>query len=98
MPANLPKQIDWDCQFGKITQTGKSVIVVGETWNATGAIHGGGTIILFWTGSSDRVIIGVYRRDGDDLTGHYGWADEVVVTEDGDLCSRDGGPCRARHW
>jgi hypothetical protein len=80
--------IDWDCQFGHISQVGRTVTVEGPSWSAAGSLRLDGTIILYWQ-SGETQAIGVYRRVGDDLVGHWGYAANVEIM-DGDICDRDG--------
>lgn len=90
-PPPTADEIDWDCQFGRIEQIAKKITVTGPSWTAAGEVRPDGTIILFWHSGSERTAIGVYRRAGDEIVGHWGWADSVEIGANGDICHKDGG-------
>lgn len=73
--------------WGTATQEGRVIFLTGHPrWEATGEIRADGSILLAWTLiETGQVCPGVYRLEGKDLVGTWGYADAVTIEVDGTL-------------
>jgi hypothetical protein len=91
LPPGLPVDgVSGECRFGEIVQTGRNVAINGPLWPATGSARADGAFILFWRPVHQAAAVGVYRLEGGALVGHWGWAEDVEITDDGDICHVEG--------
>lgn len=91
-PPMLPSlpDVSGTCQFGAITQEAERVQIKGDHWIATGTVNRAGLVKLVWIANGGRQAYGVYKLDGGNLVGHYGYADEAELIED-DICGEIHG-------
>lgn len=95
LPPGTPKLPDLagESNWGVVTQKGRDIAIGGHPcWNASGEIRPDGKVHVIWIQNADgRIGRGMYTVDGKDLTGHWGWDDQVEVSETGeiagDICS-----------
>lgn len=74
---------EWN--VGTIDQRGRNFTVEGRSWMGAGTIRADGLVHVAWT-NGGRLAHGVYVLSGGELIGHWGWAEDVEITPEGDIC------------
>ena len=82
MPKPAPSQIPTlmrECQFGTITQTGRTFAIIGDRWSGSGKIADNGRrVVISWVQlETGREAAGVYVLTNGELVGHYQFVDET---------------------
>ncbi len=87
-PAVMVPDVSGETNWGTITQTGKTLSIFGNwTWSApTGEILEDGKVLVRWWNSDERrPALGLYRIEGENLVGFWGWENECEINEEGVL-------------
>lgn len=79
----LPANTNW----GKLTQSGRDFQLKGHpVWEGVGRIREDGRVFILWTLlSSGDPCPGVYDWQDGELRGHWGFADNVQITPQGEI-------------
>lgn len=74
-----------ESNWGMVTQEGRKLEINGhKEWTATGEIRDDGTVLLEWIKVKDgRYCPGVYKVEGRDLQGMWGYQGEIHFDEAG---------------
>ena len=84
--AQVPDIDGQFCYFGKFTQAGNRVSIEGNLWSGVGCFQEDGSLQLIWTCASNGAkAFGVYRLNGRNLVGKYGYLDAVTIRPDGSM-------------
>lgn len=88
IPNKLP-DIAGETNWGTLSQVGdgRKITITGNAhWEATGEIRKDGSVYVLWIlTETGQPAPGVYRIDGTDLIGVWGWSNNVTHEADGTL-------------